>query len=150
MIASVIARSLWRVWRGGGVGLVTGAALCAATALAVFSCQGYLAHEFGGYAYDPTANCLETSGAIDVIAGADPGQCPQLKCWLSPCGTVYVTDEQCDAPPDYVDDTRATSGLCVKALALYAMPGHMLCPMPDAGTGGVPSGLGGGFVGCGL
>jgi hypothetical protein len=105
-------------------------------ALASAHCEGRLAHVFGGYSYDPVQDCLYTSGAIDVIAGADPGQCPMLHCWMAPSGDVYVTDEACDAPPDYVDETQATSGLCVKALAAYARPMHDLCANPPDGGGG--------------
>jgi hypothetical protein len=111
--------------------LVALAALAATT-----HCQGRLAHLFGGYAYNATLDCLEASGAVDVIAGADPGLCPMLRCWAAPDGTIYVTDEACDAPPDYVDHTQDGFPPCVKALALYDKLGHELCPMPDAGTGG--------------
>jgi hypothetical protein len=103
-------------------------------------CQRFVEHPFGGYAYDPVNDCLETSGVIDVVAGPDPGQCPMLRCWQSPCGTIYVTDEACDAPPDYQDLTHATAGLCVKALAAYGRMGHGMCPADlDAGLGcGLP------------
>jgi hypothetical protein len=117
---------------------VGGAALGAAAAV---DCTGRLDHAFGGYAYDPTLSCLEASGAIDVIAGADPGQCAMLRCWLAPDGSIYVTDAACDAPPDYVDETDNDFPACVKALALYNGPGHTLCPMPDGG-GGAPSACG--------
>jgi hypothetical protein len=113
---------------------VRAAALAALVAAA--GCQGRLAHPFGGYAYDPVQDCLYASGVIDVVAGADPGMCPMLRCWQAPDGSIYVTDEACDAPPDYQDLTHATSGPCVKALAAYASPGHGLCPMPDGGAGG--------------
>jgi hypothetical protein len=95
------------------------ALLCLGVALGVVHCQGRLAHVFGGYGYNATADCLYPTGAIDVIAGADPGTCPMLHCWLAPDGSIYVTDEACDAPPDYVDETQSTSGPCVKALAAY-------------------------------
>jgi hypothetical protein len=109
--------------------LTTGAALAAA-------CVGELSHAFGGYAYDSQQMCLEASGAIDVVAGADPGQCPMLRCWEAPDGTIYVTDEACDAPPDYVDHTHDGFPACVKALALYAEPEHDQCVVPEAGAGG--------------
>ncbi len=121
--------------------VVAGAALAAGIAI---SCQGYLAHPFGGYAYDSVDDCLLASGVVDVISGADPGQCPMLRCWLAPCGAVYVTDEACDAPPDYQDLTHAASGPCVKALAAYGRAGHDMCaPLPDGGTydGGLGCGL---------
>jgi len=111
-------------------------AAAALVVLCAAACQGRLDHVFGGYAYDATANCLYTSGAIDVVAGADPGMCPMLRCWQAPDGSIYVTDEACDAPPDYQDLTHSTSGPCVKALAVYASLGHGLCPMPDGGAGG--------------
>jgi hypothetical protein len=104
--------------------------------LASAACDNRLDHPFGGYAYNQGQGCLFTSGAIDVIAGVDPGMCPMLHCWEAPSGSIYVTDEACDAPPDYQDHTSDTSGLCVQALAIYASPGHGLCPMPDGGAGG--------------
>jgi hypothetical protein len=111
---------------------------------AAMGCQGYLAHAFGGYAYDAVNDCLESSAVVDVISGADPGQCPMLRCWLAPCGAVYVTDEACDAPPDYQDQTHAASGQCVKALAAYGRAGHAMCaPPPDGGADA-------GGLGCGL
>jgi hypothetical protein len=104
-------------------------------ALACTGCQARVDHVFGGYAYDQGQECLYASGAIDVIAGADPGMCPLLRCWQASDGSIYVTDQACDAPPDYQDHTHDTSGLCVKALAIYMSPGHGLCPMPDGGAG---------------
>ncbi len=112
-------------------GVVAGAAIAAAAV----DCVGRLDHVFGGYTYEASLDCLEASGAIDVVAGADPGTCPMLHCWAAPGGTIYVTDEACDAPPDYVDHTHDGFPACVKALALYAMPQHKLCPMPDGGGG---------------
>jgi hypothetical protein len=122
---------------GGGPKALATAALAVVGVVAHASCQGYLAHTFGGYAYDSIDDCLTASGVIDVIAGADPGECPMLRCWVAPCGGVYVTDEQCDAPPDYQDETNATSGPCVKALALYAQPAHGQCEVvpTDGGLG---------------
>jgi hypothetical protein len=115
-------------------------ALGALAALAHASCQGYLTHPFGGYAFDSIDDCLATSGVIDVVAGADPGQCAMLRCWVAPCGGAYVTDEACDAPPDYQDETHATSGPCVKALAAYARANHGQCTVTPADGG----------LGCGL
>ncbi len=110
--------------------------LLGAAALSAVRCQGRLDHVFGGYEYYAAQDCLYASGAIDVIAGADPGLCPMLRCWVAPDGEVYVTDEACDAPSDYLDETQATSGPCVKALAAYARPAHDLCPTPPDGGGG--------------
>ena len=115
--------------------LALGAAATAALAVAA-ACSDRIDHVFGGYAYDSAGNCLYASGAVDVVAGADPGNCPMLKCWEAPCGTVYVTDQQCDAPPSYQDLTHSTSGPCVKALAAYARTGHGMCAaLPDGGLG---------------
>ncbi len=111
--------------------------LVALGALSAGGCSGRVAHAFGGYAYDTVNDCLSTSGAIDVIAGADPGTYPLVRCWQAPDGSTYVTDQACDAPPDYQDDTNAASGPCVKALAAYARPGHGLCAgAADAGADG--------------
>ena len=108
-----------------------------ALVLAAAACSGRVDHLFGGYAYDATNDCLYTSGAIDVIAGADPGTCAMLRCWVAPDGSTYVTDAACDAPLDYQDQTKSGSGPCVKALAAYARTGHDLCAAPpDGGTGG--------------
>jgi hypothetical protein len=111
------------------------------TWLAVASCQNRLAHIFGGYGYDPTLGCLEAPGAIDVVAGADPGPCYQVLCWQAPDGSIYVTSAACDAPPDYVNETENTSSPCVKALAAYAGAGHTPCPAPADGGGGSGGGL---------
>jgi hypothetical protein len=123
--------------------LALGAAATAALAVAA-ACSDRIDHVFGGYAYNSAGNCLYTSGAVDVIAGPDPGTCPMVRCWVSPSGLVYVTDQACDAPPDYQDDTSADAGPCVNALADYygdagdagdAGPG--LCPAPpDGGAAG--------------
>jgi hypothetical protein len=104
--------------------------------LAHAGCQARVAHVFGGYAYNEGQTCLYASGAIDVIAGADPGTCAMVLCWHAPDGSIYVTDQACDAPPDYQDQTNDTSSLCVKALAIYNSPGHGVCPTPDGGAGG--------------
>jgi hypothetical protein len=105
--------------------------------VAAATCQDRLAHVFGGWAYDTAGDCLDAPGVVDVVDGPDPGKCPQLRCWLAPDGTAYVTDEACDAPIDFQDQTKATSGVCVKALAAYHRTGHGLCPTPaDAGAGG--------------
>src|SRR6185437_4126377 len=85
--------------------LLLASVLAAAAALAG-ACVGEVSHVFGGYAYDSQQNCLQPSGGIDVVAGADPGQCPMLRCWEAPDGSIYVTDEACDAPPDYIDHTN--------------------------------------------
>jgi hypothetical protein len=114
--------------------------LClAGTALGAVHCDARLAHAFGGYAYNETADCFYLSGAVDVIAGADPGQCPnRLRCYVAPDSNVYVTDDACDSPPDYQDETHSTSGPCVKALAAFARPGNSLCPDAGYGLGGGP------------
>jgi len=104
--------------------------------LAAVGCHDRLAHFFGGYAYDATQDCLDPPGVVDVVAGPDPGQCPAVRCWQGPDGSIYVTSEACDAPPDYEEHTGDMSGPCVKALAAYADAGHDICPTPaDAGGG---------------
>ncbi len=108
--------------------------LAAVCLLSGSGCDGGLVHAFGGYAYDPDADCLKASGVIDVISGPDPGLCKKVRCWVSRDGFAYVTDTACDAPLDFVEETEATSGVCVKALAAYARDGHGRCPAPpDAG-----------------
>jgi len=111
--------------------------LLALSALPALACQDQLAHIFGGYAYDEAQDCLVLTGAVDVIAGPAPASpCPVLRCWLGTDGVAYVTNEACDAPPGYQDQTKTGAGPCVKALAAYAKKGHQLCPAPaDAGTG---------------
>ena len=106
--------------------------------LSASGCDGRVAHVFGGYAYDPTQDCLEISGGIDVIDGpAPPTPCSILRCWVAPDGSAYVTDQACDAPPDYKDETQSSSGPCVKALVVYGRAGHGLCPVStDGGAGG--------------
>lgn len=112
-------------------------------ALALTGCERRVAHVFGGYAYEPDGgldggDCLASSGAIDVIDGPAPAEpCKNVRCWLAPNGTAYVTDMACDAPPDYQDETQATSGPCVKALAAYGADGgpvHCPAPPPDGGS----------------
>ena len=119
----------------GSLAALLALALGGVSIVASASCTDAEVHVFGGYSYDPDLDCLDTSGAVDVISGPDPGTCSKLRCWLSPDGVAYVTDKACDAPPDYKDETASTTGLCVKALATYAKKGHDLCPVPaDAGT----------------
>jgi hypothetical protein len=119
-----------------------GLLLLAALAAALVAVPGETAcvarpiHVFGGYAYDPTMDCLDPACTIDVIAGVDPGPCAAVRCWQSPGGSLYVTSTACDAPPDYLDQTNNGSSLCVKALAAYGRVGHDMCTAPPAGTGG--------------
>jgi hypothetical protein len=111
-------------------------ALALGLAAAGARCTNLAAYPFGGYAYDPTGDCLEAPGALDVIQGTMPAPCPILRCWVDPDGTAIVTDEACAAPPDYKDETNAASGPCPKALAAYARPGHGQCPPSLDGGGG--------------
>src|SRR5262249_21108388 len=85
----------------------------ALAALALTACSARLDHVFGAYVYDPVQDCLQAPATVDVIAGADPGMCPQLRCWQGPDGSIYVTSTACDAPPDYQDHTNDSSGPCV-------------------------------------
>jgi hypothetical protein len=109
--------------------------------LALAGCQGRVAHVFGGYAFEADAGdgggCFETSGAIDVIDGpARTEPCKEVRCWVAPDGSVYVTDTACDAPADYHEGTDDPSGPCVKALASYASDaGVPKCPA-SANDGG--------------
>jgi hypothetical protein len=104
-------------------------------ALSLPACERTVVHIFGGYGYDDVNDCLDAAGAVDVIDGPDPGMCATLRCWIRPDGVAVVTDRACDAPSDYVDHTKDTSGVCVKALAAYGRPGHGMCPIPaDAGA----------------
>jgi hypothetical protein len=107
------------------------------SALSAVGCQDRLVHVFGGYAYDPAQDCLVLTDAVDVVAGPAPAApCPVVRCWLGPDGVAYVTDTACDAPPDYQDETKISTGACVKALAAYQKKGHQLCPAAvDAGAG---------------
>jgi hypothetical protein len=118
-------------------GILALAAVATAALAAAAACSDRIDHAFGGYAYDPAKDCLYTSGAVDVIAGPDPGMCPGVHCWVSPASLVYVTDEACDAPPDYQDETSADAGPCVNALAdYYGDGGPSLCPAsPDGAPG---------------
>jgi hypothetical protein len=109
--------------------------------LAESACESRPIHVFGGYAFDPTHDCLDPACAVDVVAGADPGPCPTIRCWLSSGGIAYVTTTACDAPPDYVDETHnPSSTLCVKALAEYTDAGPTICPASDIGGGGAGGG----------
>lgn len=100
------------------------------------ACQARAAHLLEAYAYEPAQDCLDAPGLVDVVDGPPPATpCPILRCWLGPAGIAFVTDQACDAPPDYQDQTRTGSGPCVKALAAYGKSGHQLCPGPtDAGV----------------
>lgn len=112
---------------------------------ALAACVGRVAHVFGGYAYDEAGDCLLTPGVVDVIDGPAGTPCKKVRCWVAPDGTVYVTDTACDAPPDYQDQTQASSGLCVKALEAYEAEGHGRCPTaPDGGTADTSDGAGDG------
>jgi hypothetical protein len=123
---------------------VLGLSSAAFAALAAVSCQDRPVHLFGGYPYDPVGNCLDPAEVIDVVAGADGGTCPVVRCWEDSCGGIFVTDTSCDDPPGYTDLTDAASGPCVKALAAYAEAGHDFCQVITDG-GDVDGGLG-----CGL
>jgi hypothetical protein len=115
------------------------AVLILAALVAAFSCDGRLAHIFGGYAYDAGNDCILPAGTIDVIDGPAPAvPCSTVTCWVAPDGSVYVTTTACDAPPDYRNGTNDTSGPCVKALAAYGMEnGAGRCPAsPDGGADG--------------
>src|SRR5580704_7939284 len=108
--------------------LALGFAPIVAIAAASARCTNLEVYPFGGYAYDPTNDCLQAPGALDVIEGTMPAPCPVLRCWVDPDGTAVVTNEACVAPPDYKNETTATTGLCPKALAAYARASHGQCP----------------------
>lgn len=121
--------------KGRPVAIGLGLAACAAAAV---HCGDLQVYPFGGYAYDPTADCLEAPGALDVIEGPMPAPCPVVRCWVDPDGTAVITDEACVAPADYLNETDDTTGPCPKALAAYAQPNHSPCP-PGTGGGGAGS-----------
>ena len=51
-----------------------------------------------------------------MLDGPDPGACPGARCWVTPNGTIYVTDQACDAPIDFIE---STTGPCKSALQAY-------------------------------
>lgn len=106
-----------------------------ALALAVVACSDAKSHIFTAFPYDPDHDCLGSAVVVDVLQGSDPGPCNVVKCWVSPRAQAFVTDRACDAPPDFVDRTNDPPlGVCAKALAAYAKPGHAACKSPvDAG-----------------
>jgi hypothetical protein len=107
-------------------------------ALTMVGCDNGLSHLFGAYTYDPEGDCLGASGIIDVLEGPETKPCDVVRCFVTPGGNVLVTDQACDAPPDFVEHTEDPEGPCVKALAAYASEGHGRCPRAaeDAGAGG--------------
>jgi hypothetical protein len=102
--------------------------------LGLVGCTTTHVHIFVAYHYDETADCLESPAGADVIDGPDPGTCAAVRCWVSPGDDVYVTDDACDAPLGYVEQTSDMSGVCVKALAAYARDGHARCALADGGA----------------
>lgn len=95
------------------------------------ACQGRAAHFLVAYVYEPANECLDAPAVVDVVNGPPPpAPCPILRCWLAPSGIALVTDQACDVPPDYQDQTRTGTGACVKALAAYGKSGHQRCPAP--------------------
>jgi hypothetical protein len=104
--------------------------------LTAAGCDARAAHLLEAYVYDPTNDCLEAPALVDVVNGPPPAApCLILRCWLNSGGAALITDAACDVPPDYQDETSATTGPCVKALAAYGEKGHQLCPAPaDAGS----------------
>jgi len=104
-------------------------------------CPATHVHIFGAFRYDAMSCCLEDAAGVDVIDGPDPGNCAEVRCWISPASEVYVTDKACDAPPDYSEHTSDTSGPCVDALA--AFQGKKRCGGPGS-DGGCSASDGGG------
>ncbi len=97
--------------------------------LGAAGCDDGLVHLFGAHRWDPDRGCLESAAAVDVIDGADPGQCAELRCWQSPAAETYVTTTACDAPPDYREGTHdPADSPCGLALAAYAGADHGICP----------------------
>jgi hypothetical protein len=93
----------------------------------VEACDDGRAHVFGAYRFEPDRGCLETSAAVDVISGPDPGSCQAVRCWISPSGEVYVTSTACDAPLDYREHTKDPApSLCSQALSAFQC--HTMCP----------------------
>ena len=114
----------------------------AVISLTVLGCDAGLAHPFGAYPYDPDGDCLGASGVVDVLDGPAPPPCDVVRCFQAPSGSVFVTDQACDAPLDFHDRTEDPDGPCVKALGAYAAEGHGRCPRAshDGGTGGSTGG----------
>jgi hypothetical protein len=78
-------------------------------------------HAFIAARFDPDRACLEKPAAIDVVAGPDPGSCPETRCWETPSGEVFVSTTACDAPPDFIDKTADLAGSrCGEALDALA------------------------------
>jgi hypothetical protein len=99
--------------------------------LALPGCTDQLVHGFGAYEYDVSRHCLFDAAVVDVIDGPDPGECDDLRCWVSSDGEVYVTTTACDAPKNVVDHTKDPEGTdCYSALALFNKKGHSICPDP--------------------
>lgn len=77
-------------------------------------------HVFGAHRYDTEGDCLEGAAAVEVLEGADPGPCEQVRCWVSPEGEIYVTSTACDGPPGYEERSQPSEGEpCDLALAAY-------------------------------
>ena len=85
--------------------------------LSLGACEDRPVHAFVAARFDPEAACLEEPGAVDVVAGADPGPCAVARCWVTPSGEVFVSTTACDAPPDVIDRTGDPAGSpCAEAL----------------------------------
>ncbi len=106
------------------VALLTGAVFGGA-------CDAGLVHPFAAFPYNVALNCLEDVGVVDVIDGPDPGVCSGARCWVTPGGNIFVSDQACDAPLDYM---QSTSGPC--KLALEAHKTRTMC----ADRGGADAG----------
>ncbi|MFO0669636.1 MAG: hypothetical protein U0235_08430 [Polyangiaceae bacterium] len=106
---------------------------------------------FLGRRYAPERDCLATATSLDVLRGADPGDCP-ARCVsapplpdASPDGNlaaaprdVYVT-VMCPPTPHGIEPIASDDPACVRALAALGRKdtclgdGGSSAPLPDAG-----------------
>lgn len=96
-------------------------ALFAALSLA---CEKPSSHFFSGYPYDPVKDCIGSAAVIDILDGPDK-TCTEVRCWVSPEGSIWITDQACEGPPDFQDHT-STGGPCEPALDAYFL--EQRCP----------------------
>jgi hypothetical protein len=116
-----------------------GEVLAVLAAALLFACSGRVVHTFGAERWNAAGYCLEKGAAVDVIEGADPGQCPSVRCWVGPDGEVWVTTTACDGPADFREGTKDPPGsACADAIAAEGRgavcPEDGGLPPPDGGS----------------